>query len=116
MRAQIYCIPVPGIVFVENSVEGNHAELVGRFDAIAQEFYSDTGVQSLFEAFDVETSFRKADKGGIRSGLKEASVLLLVRDLFVNNEFSFCNDTLLMYKLFSDVKSCGWHLITSMIE
>ena len=116
MRAQVHCIPVPGIVFVENSVERNHAELISRFNAIAQEFDGNTGIQFAFEAIDVETRLRKANKGGIRSGLKEAGVLLLARDLCVNNEFNFCNETLLMYKLVSDIISCSWHLITSMIE
>jgi len=90
--------PVPGV----GSLEGNHTELVGRGNSIAQELKGQRWVGCLSDAIDKEVGLGHPDEDFIGT-LEDSSVGVFT----VGDEFCLSDDTLLMDKFVS----VAWHLI-----
>ena len=89
---------VPGV----GSLEGNHTELVGGGNSIAQELEGDRWVGCLGDAIDEEVGLRHSDEDAV-GALEDSSVCVVT----IGDELSLIDNTLLM----DEIVSVTWHLI-----
>lgn len=97
MIGELVCEPVPRLLFVWITLEGDHTKLVCGLYAFSQEFHGKTRVDCTCQAIDMEV-VRETNDHAVGAGLEDTSVSIGFNCLSIGNPLTKTHNSLLVDK------------------